>query len=211
MAKHKTCTKCLKSMPASEDHFRARKNTRHKDGLNSQCRQCESEYTKTRYRANSERIKKERRERHNAIKDDNEYKSENSRRARAYYWNNRKLCLEKSKVRSKKWNEENREKRNEITRRYVARKLAAAVEQADYGAIIKRDRNICYLCAEIIEGDFHFDHIIALSRGGSHSSRNIGQTHPACNWSKGSKSVEELSPDVQARLYDKLRQLNDTM
>jgi len=48
----------------------------------------------------------------------------------------------------------------------------------------------CYYCQKRFPSkDCHFDHIVALSKGGEHSARNLCVSCPDCNLSKGDKSI----------------------
>lgn len=42
----------------------------------------------------------------------------------------------------------------------------------------------CGICFEKIDGDYHIDHIIPVSKGGHHCSKNLQLAHPYCNQSK---------------------------
>lgn len=51
---------------------------------------------------------------------------------------------------------------------------------------------VCYLCGKILAGkDCHIEHVIPLSRGGSHTKDNVLPACPPCNLSKGSMTPEE--------------------
>ena len=78
-----------------------------------------------------------------------------------------------------------------ITRRRAA---AMGVEHdgTEREAIIERDGPWCYLCGcEVAPADIHIDHVIPLSRGGSHTADNLAVAHSFCNQSKKDKTPEE--------------------
>ena len=108
---------------------------------------------------------------------------------RNYYQRNKEARLENSR----RWRHNNPDqvaRQNEARR---AREAGAAVEVIDYQRIYKRDRDICYLCGQKVKkAERHLDHVIPLSRGGSHSEDNLRVTHAKCNLLKGTKLVEEL-------------------
>lgn len=68
--------------------------------------------------------------------------------------------------------------------------------------IIKRDGRRCYLCGrtDLKDSEIHLDHLTPLSRGGSHTKKNVSVACARCNHSKGSKTVDEyLSSDHYPR------------
>jgi 5-methylcytosine-specific restriction endonuclease McrA len=70
----------------------------------------------------------------------------------------------------------------------AARKRATSVGPVSYRRILKRDGFICWICLYPISGgtlrEIHFDHIIPLSKGGSHTEDNIQVAHVKCNLRK---------------------------
>lgn len=54
----------------------------------------------------------------------------------------------------------------------------------------------CYLCRQQIGADFEIDHIIPLSRGGTHTEENLALTHSRCN---NRKAALIVSIDVTTR------------
>ena len=50
----------------------------------------------------------------------------------------------------------------------------------------------CYWCENILDGKaVHFDHVIALSRGGTHSIGNLCASCPDCNFSKNGRAIQK--------------------
>jgi 5-methylcytosine-specific restriction endonuclease McrA len=73
---------------------------------------------------------------------------------------------------------------------YRARKKAARIGKVSYKRILERDGYVCHICKGIIDPkDLHFDHVIPLSRGGSHSEENIKPAHKLCNIRKSNKLI----------------------
>jgi 5-methylcytosine-specific restriction endonuclease McrA len=88
------------------------------------------------------------------------------------------------------WRERNPEKVREKTRRRNARKRGVAAGRVDYDAIYRRDGEFCYLCWEpVAKDDAQFDHVVPISRGGSHAAENIRATHAWCNRLKSNKDL----------------------
>lgn len=111
---------------------------------------------------------------------------------------------EKARMKARVYREANREQYQAWLRAYrqrrwlyfrevwrrnaLRRKKAMAGQRVDYAAIWERDRGICYLCGlAVARENLHFDHIIPLARGGSHTEENIAVTHSWCNLRKGAK------------------------
>jgi 5-methylcytosine-specific restriction endonuclease McrA len=68
-----------------------------------------------------------------------------------------------------------------------ARKLNQFIEQVDPETVYEMHGGRCGICGEFIQGDFHVDHVIPLSKGGEHGYVNCQPAHPKCNLSKGAK------------------------
>jgi 5-methylcytosine-specific restriction endonuclease McrA len=59
--------------------------------------------------------------------------------------------------------------------------------------IIERDGQACYLCGEELSiHEVTFDHVVPLSRGGTHTPENVRIAHHSCNSKKGSRRIEGL-------------------
>lgn len=72
--------------------------------------------------------------------------------------------------------------RHKATRK--ARKLNQFIEPVDRRIVYEMHGGMCGICKEFIEGDFHVDHVIPLSKGGMHGYVNVQPAHPLCNWKK---------------------------
>jgi 5-methylcytosine-specific restriction endonuclease McrA len=65
---------------------------------------------------------------------------------------------------------------------------AAKHERIDYLAILRESEGLCGICAKPLDlFGTEFDHIIPLSRGGSHTRDNIQLAHAYCNRLKGAR------------------------
>lgn len=79
-----------------------------------------------------------------------------------------------------------------------ARKRSASIEIVNAINIFNRDNWICHICNKKIYKKYKWpnplspslDHIIPLSKGGSHSQSNIKAAHLGCNCSKGNRTLE---------------------
>jgi 5-methylcytosine-specific restriction endonuclease McrA len=82
----------------------------------------------------------------------------------------------------------------EAGRRYSARKRNTATQKVSYKYILEQYGYWCHICDKIIlpHHKLHFDHVIPLKRGGSHTEDNIKPAHGVCNTRKGIKLLEEM-------------------
>jgi len=55
----------------------------------------------------------------------------------------------------------------------------------------KRQNGKCYYCQTNVSKNYHIDHIVPLSRGGSNNPSNLVIACPHCNMSKGKKFLHE--------------------
>lgn len=82
-----------------------------------------------------------------------------------------------------------------------ARKRATQVVPIRRTDIMARDGNLCYLCGrELTLQTATIDHVIPLSRGGSHTPDNVKLACKPCNSRKQSKLLSEL-PDSRPLLH----------
>jgi|ERR1051326_714258 5-methylcytosine-specific restriction endonuclease McrA len=73
-----------------------------------------------------------------------------------------------------------------------ARKFNCPIEPVNRRRIIQRDNQTCYMChRKVGYRELVIDHVIPITRGGSHSEGNMKVACPACNSRKGNKLPEE--------------------
>lgn len=112
-----------------------------------------------------------------------------------YVANHKKILLKRREYAAKnsidivtrvaKWQKDNPEKFS----RYLtnskhkrrAQKNGTSIGKVDFAAIHTRNGMTCGICHQSINGKFHYDHIIPLSKGGAHITENIQLSHPKCN------------------------------
>jgi len=76
-----------------------------------------------------------------------------------------------------------------------ARMYQNGYEKVDYREILERDGYICHICGGTVDPEqLHYDHVIPIARGGSHTKENIKVSHAVCNMRKSSKLLEEIRP-----------------
>jgi 5-methylcytosine-specific restriction endonuclease McrA len=56
--------------------------------------------------------------------------------------------------------------------------------QVDFDAVVAKANGLCGICREPIDGEYHFDHIVPLARGGKHTTDNLQVAHSLCNRKK---------------------------
>lgn len=119
-------------------------------------------------------------------------------RAAAKAIRDRYTALHQAEARASKarWKAGHKPRLAEYARRRRAKTLGADI--AEVGAVyeqVARARRIrCYWCLRFVpRSQRHVDHIIPLSKGGSHTAANLCCSCAACNLSKGAKMPEEFS------------------
>lgn len=71
-------------------------------------------------------------------------------------------------------------------RRRTAIHQTPIVDRVSRAAIIARDRSICHICKKRVPPtQITLDHLIPLSRGGSHTADNLAVAHLSCNSRRG--------------------------
>lgn len=111
----------------------------------------------------------------------------------------------------RKYREANREKKRTSLRSHYQRNKAryldkwqrrnalkhgATVALVNTDAIYDRDGWICQICKRpVIRGEESLDHIVPLSRGGSHEPRNVQLAHRQCNRVRSNRGA------AQTRLF----------
>lgn len=82
-----------------------------------------------------------------------------------------------------------------FARRRAAIAKSALIEKVDRAAIIARDNSTCYLwCGRKLEpSEITIEHVVPLSRGGTHTADNLRVACMPCNSRKGRRLLSELS------------------
>ena len=176
LTRTKWCAGCMAAKPCSE--FRARKGVA--DGLQPRCKSCQGEYQRRYYQANREKRKRQAAEWYAA---NAERRREQNR---AWYAANKA----RSYANSRAWIEANREAYTEVMRRRRARIAAVTVGDVDLDALWTGACGICQMPMdrELKHPDpmsKSVDHIVPISRGGTHEQSNLQWAHLVCNISKG--------------------------
>ena len=190
----KACTKCR--IEKSNANFSKWANS--KDGLQSRCKACQSEYRK----CNAEEIAKKKREYVMAnlekiLEYQREYKKANSEilaaRQREYYKSN----IERIAAATREYNKANPEKRaaHKRNRKAKVRNAEGGHNGSDILSIFNGQRGLCANCkTKLLKSGakkYHVDHIMPIALGGSNWPENLQCLCPSCNLSKGAKHPDE--------------------
>ena len=103
---------------------------------------------------------------------------------RAYYAANREKLTAQKRV----YSETHREERAALGALRRARKAGSPrVEKIDRAYVYERDGGKCHLCRKKApRSRFHLDHLVPLSKGGTHTHDNLAVAHARCNISRHS-------------------------
>lgn len=85
------------------------------------------------------------------------------------------------------WVKANYEKVLLLNQKYRASKVTSNCVAFELSDIENYKSKICGVCSEPVVGKYHLDHIVPLSKGGSHTPDNLQLTHPVCNLKKHNK------------------------
>lgn len=209
----KICSKCKAEKPVDEFY----KDSRRKDGLQSQCKSCFADASAI-YRANNKEKISERKSasyllnRERVLSRVCAYKAANTNKVSACAANHYAANKEKYAARSAEYRLKNSLKLAEYdaarykanpekyaayrrTRRARVRKAEGKHTAADIRSIFDNQRGLCANCkATLIKSGakkYHVDHIMPLALGGSNWASNLQCLCPACNLSKGAKHPVE--------------------
>ena len=87
----------------------------------------------------------------------------------------------------KAWKSRNKNKVNSYTRlRQVLIKMTTA-EFVDYDKVISDSSGLCGICLKPLDRTVEIDHIVPLSKGGTHTYSNVQASHSTCNRKKSAK------------------------
>lgn len=124
--------------------------------------------------------------------------------ARNHYQANRARILERMRfhyranaekilARHSRYQQENRELRrvHHQNRRARRKRAPGSFTPQDVQHQYNMQRGCCYWCGAAVEDNYHVDHVIPLSRGGTNYPDNIVIACPTCNTSRGAKLPEE--------------------
>ena len=106
---------------------------------------------------------------------------------------------EKVKTSTKAWRKANPKRCREHHQKRRALKYQTQTEPINDKLVFLRDGWICQICHKKVDKRFKYpnpmsgslDHIMPLSRGGSHTYKNVQLTHLTCNLSKQARLLPQ--------------------
>lgn len=95
---------------------------------------------------------------------------------------------DKMAAQNKKWRVENKDRSVALANRRRGLKHTTQSEVVSRREVYERDEATCGICGTHVDWeDFHVDHIVPLSRGGTHTYDNVQCAHAECNQRKHAK------------------------
>jgi 5-methylcytosine-specific restriction endonuclease McrA len=206
----KRCTKCGNEYPATTEHFYVDKR---RNQLFAACKRCHLdrgkqwrdaniEHARATNNRNYEANKAELREKHRQYQRDHKeeaaerrrrWAQQNPERARAHSLKWREKNIDAVRLKDRNWTRDNPEKNRAKSHIRRARVLNAGGSHTahDVELQFKMQNGICWWCDKPVGDDYHVDHRIPLTRGGSNAAENICISCPTCNLSKKNKLPQE--------------------
>lgn len=216
----KTCTRCQRTLPVTDFSLDRRAKSglqaRCKE-CNLAYRDAHKEHNADYFRTYHAKNREDRNAAckaryHAAPEKAQEYRAKNRERRndQAHQWHDNHR--EHEAEYAKRYRVETRERRAQVWRKWYDANKGSAIERAKAATLVRRarkrnsggvytpedvraqytrQRGKCYWCGKKVGKQFHVDHIIPLSRGGSNWPDNLVIACPHCNLSKGSKLPHE--------------------
>jgi len=169
----KTCTKCGATYPLTSEFWQ--RDKRGLAGFMPICKSCRCAVKKAWADANPDKIKEMKRQSH--IR-----------------------CREKNLKRSRDWQDAHwgiaypRIKAHGRKRRALALGSGGEHTAAQIWELFVKQQGLCFYCGDDITAEYHVDHYIPLTRGGSNDISNIVLACPHCNLSKNNRLPSEWQP-----------------
>jgi transposase-like protein len=158
--KTKKCTRCKQEKPSTNEYYS--KCSKCKDGLKSCCKECSNKLRDEWRQNNSEKIKEQK---------------------RLYREKNRdKIRHQNQQYRAK--NPEKRRVEKAARRNRLQNSPTINYTEQDIKIIYDLQNGYCLYCGCLLLDEYHADHFIPLSKGGTNGRENLVCACPKCNLSK---------------------------
>lgn len=191
----KLCAKCKIDLPTKM--FGTSKQN--PNGLKSYCRPCCNSENRKYYKRNKNVINKKNMEW--AVKNpeliakySKKWRDANKETVANLKKEWRENNYDKYKAQKQNWRKNNTDRAKLYSAKRRALKKANSIYLVTKNDIQKISKLSCIYCGGKFE---HIDHVIPLSRGGSHSIGNLAPSCAGCNISKGSKLISEWKYQVR--------------
>lgn len=185
---YKRCTKCKELKPCTKEYFYY---NRHNDIFFAACKKCHDAYEKA--RKQTEEVKSRRLQLYLEHRD--------AKRAyqRAYYQLHRQEFSEMRRRHFSKHREwrvqyqktHKEQKRANNRKRRALKKTSGTFTPQQIKQQYQRQKGKCYYCKKQVGKEYHIEHVIPISRGGSNDISNIVVSCPTCNMRKQGKLPHE--------------------
>jgi len=121
------------------------------------------------------------------------YREQNAELVRAQKRLYRKANIEDARERDRRYRKSHKVQRRiwESARRARKRSAPGSYTVADIERQYQAQKGKCYYCGMKVGKQYHIDHVVPLSRGGSNSPENVVIACPDCNFGKNNKLPHE--------------------
>lgn len=180
----KLCARC--GIEKDSSYFR--KEKRNKDGLQSYCNECQKEYNRE-YRKDNPRYAEQHKEESARFRKN--HVEQVAEMLRKWYFKNVTFNRQRNRGAMKIWRSENKEKTkmySENRRALILGVEGNGITVEEWETIKNEAGNRCSYCRQKSD-KLQMDHVVPVSKGGSHNAENITPACPSCNQSKGNKSL----------------------
>lgn len=174
--KIKRCSFCGNEKPLAEFN----RDSKNKDGIGCRCKSCDKERLNNWKKLNPA------------------YMEEWRRLNYSYFKEWRRLNPGYSTIASRRWRENNPEKRKVLRCNYRARKNNSDGTHTaeDIKLLFVLQKKKCAVCRVSITKNHHVDHVIPLALGGSNKKDNLQLLCPSCNRKKHAKHPVEFMQSI---------------
>lgn len=198
----KQCTKCKEYKPATSEYFHRAKLGRY--GLDSVCKPCKAQYTANNrerlsqykrewYAANKERTKERQSQTARVWREANKERHAQNARAWSEANKNRRAQTNHTWLEANKGRQDYKERKamHERNRRALKRGGKGTHTYSDIKRQYQAQKGKCYYCKCNVGDNYHVDHVVPLSRGGSNGPENLVIACLTCNQAKYNKLPHE--------------------
>jgi len=122
---------------------------------------------------------------------DRQYRRDNPDKIRTYWkeWESRNPEKVAAHIKKQNARPEVKARKKALKHKRRAIENSANSENVNFELVWMRSAGLCYLCGGLVDkGTEHYDHVIALSQGGSHTYNNVKVTHAKCNLTKSTRT-----------------------